>query len=115
MILKKETMYTIHLSLKSFNLDSLSRTENYLLSLFFFLGGGQVKHKNNPQKCQKITVLRSPHIDKKSREQFQRLTHKKTLTVFFEKKSTLFLFFEFLKESKTRGVEIEIITEFSTY
>lgn len=108
-------MYTVQLSLKSFNLDSLSRSENYLLSLFLFVGGGQVKHQNNPKKCQKITVLRSPHIDKKSREQFQRLTHKKTLTVFFEKKNTLFLFFEFLKESKTQGVEMEIVTEFLTY
>lgn len=60
-------------------------------------------------------MLRSPHIDKKSREQFQRLTHKKTLTFFFEKKSTLFLFLDFLKESKTQGVEIEVLTEFSTY
>lgn len=108
-------MYTIHLSLKSFNLDSLNGTEEALLPLFSFLGVNQVKHQNNPKKCKKITVLRSPHIDKKSREQYQRLTHKKTLTLCFENKNTLFLFFELLKHSQARGVEIEIRIEFSTY
>lgn len=108
-------MYTIHLSLKSFTLDSLNRTENYLLPLFSFLGANNVKHQNNPKKCKKITVLRSPHIDKKSREQFQQVTHKKTLTLCFDNKNILFLFFELLKHTQTRGVEIEIRTEFSTY
>ncbi len=108
-------MYTIHLSLKSFNLDSLNRTENYLLSLFSFFGATQVKHQNNPKKCKKITVLRSPHIDKKSREQFQQVTHKKTITVCLDTKNILFLFFELLKETQTQGVEIEMLTDFSTY
>jgi small subunit ribosomal protein S10 len=32
-----------------------------------------------PTKIEKFTVLRSPHIDKKSREQFEIRTHKRLL------------------------------------
>ena len=34
-----------------------------------------------PTKIQKITVLRSPHVDKKSREQFEIRTHKRVLDI----------------------------------
>jgi hypothetical protein len=35
-----------------------------------------------PKHSEKITVLRSPHIDKKSREQFEILTHKSSMIGF---------------------------------
>ena len=35
-----------------------------------------------PTKIQKITVLRSPHVDKKSREQFEIRTHKRLIDIF---------------------------------
>ena len=34
-----------------------------------------------PTRMEKITVLRSPHIDKKSREQFEIRTHKRMLDI----------------------------------
>ena len=34
-----------------------------------------------PTKIEKYTVLRSPHIDKKSREQFEIRTHKRLLDI----------------------------------
>ena len=34
-----------------------------------------------PTKIEKFTVLRSPHIDKKSREQFEIRTHKRLLDI----------------------------------
>jgi small subunit ribosomal protein S10 len=34
-----------------------------------------------PLKIEKYTLLRSPHVDKKSREQFERITHKRVLTI----------------------------------
>ncbi len=34
-----------------------------------------------PTKIEKYTVLRSPHIDKKSREQFEIRTHKRVLEI----------------------------------
>ncbi len=35
-----------------------------------------------PTKLEKFTVLRSPHIDKKSREQFEMRTHKRVIDIF---------------------------------
>ena len=34
-----------------------------------------------PTKIHKITVLRSPHVDKKSREQFEIRTHKRLIDI----------------------------------
>ena len=35
-----------------------------------------------PTKIEKFTVNRSPHIDKKSREQFEMRTHKRVIDIF---------------------------------
>ena len=34
-----------------------------------------------PTKIDKVTVLRSPHVDKKSREQFETRTHKRLIDI----------------------------------
>ena len=39
--------------------------------------GAQVKFNSITDRIEKFTVLRSPHIDKKSREQFETRTHKR--------------------------------------
>ena len=108
-------MYTIHLNLKSFERKPLKKTENSILSLFEFLNLNQIKKITNPKKSKKITVLRSPHIDKKSREHFQLVTFKRTLNVSgLDKQSVLFIF-EILKNLKSIGVEISIALDFRTY
>ncbi len=35
-----------------------------------------------PTRVERYTVLRSPHIDKKSREQFEMRTHKRLIDIF---------------------------------
>ena len=35
-----------------------------------------------PTKIEKFTVNRSPHVDKKSREQFEMRTHKRVIDIF---------------------------------
>ena len=35
-----------------------------------------------PTRIERYTVLRSPHIDKKSREQFEMRTHKRIIDIF---------------------------------
>lgn len=49
---------------------------------------------NLPLKIKKITLLKSPHVHKKAREQFELTTFKKvfTITNFKNTKSLLFLF-----------------------
>ena len=58
-----------------------------------------------PTKIERYTVLRSPHVDKKSREQFEIRTHKRLIDVMEPGSKTI--------ESLTRldlpaGVDIEI-------
>lgn len=108
-------MYTISLNLKSFDLNSLIRTENCLFSIFSFFKIQKIKQKMNPKNFKKITVLRSPHIDKKSREQFQIISYKRTLLLNLPSKILVLLFLEILKTSKFPGVESEILLEFSTF
>ncbi len=36
-----------------------------------------------PRRYERFTVLRSPHVDKKARDQFERTTHKRLLKVTF--------------------------------
>jgi small subunit ribosomal protein S10 len=37
-----------------------------------------------PKKSERFTVLRSPHVDKKARDQFERVTYKRLLVFKFE-------------------------------
>ena len=42
-----------------------------------------------PTKIEKFTVLRSPHVDKKSREQFEIRTHKRLLDILEPSQDTM--------------------------
>ncbi len=108
-------MYLIHLHLKSFTQESIVELENWLVHLFSFLDRTSVKQKAKPKEIKKITVLRSPHIDKKSREHYQMIRRKKTYSLSIENKNLVFLLLEILKDVHLIGVELEIFVEFSNY
>jgi small subunit ribosomal protein S10 len=58
-----------------------------------------------PTRMEKITVLRSPHIDKKSREQFEIRTHKRMLDIVDPTPQTV----DALKKlDLAAGVDVEI-------
>mgnify|MGYP000589639950 FL=1 len=58
-----------------------------------------------PTKIEKYTVLRSPHIDKKSREQFEIRTHKRLIDIFEPTPQTVDAL---MKLDLSAGVDIEI-------
>ena len=58
-----------------------------------------------PTKISKYTVLRSPHVDKKSREQFEIRTHKRLLDI---SESTPETVDALMKLSLSTGVNVEI-------
>ena len=60
-----------------------------------------------PTKIEKFTVLRSPHVDKKSREQFEIRTHKRMLDIFEWTPQTVDAL---TKLELPAGVEVEIRT-----
>ena len=58
-----------------------------------------------PTNIQKYTVLRSPHIDKKSREQFEIRTHKRVLDILDPTPETVDAL---MKLDLASGVDVEI-------
>jgi small subunit ribosomal protein S10 len=57
----------------------------------------------NHKKC--FTVLRSPHVDKKSREQFELTTHKRILDIVSPTEQTMDAL---MKLNISAGVDVEI-------
>jgi len=58
-----------------------------------------------PTKISKITVLRSPHVDKKSREQFEIRTHKRLIDIMDPTPQTVEAL---MKLDLAAGVDVEI-------
>ena len=58
-----------------------------------------------PTRIEKFTVLRSPHIDKKSREQFEMRTHKRLLDIVDPTPQTVDAL---MKLDLASGVDVEI-------
>ena len=61
-----------------------------------------------PTKTQRWTVLRSPHIDKKSREQFELKTHKRLIDIVDSRPQTVDAL---TKLDLPAGVDVEIKVE----
>ena len=60
-----------------------------------------------PTRINKYTVLRSPHVNKKSREQFEIRTHKRLLDILEPTQQTLDAL---MKLDLSAGVDVEIRT-----
>jgi len=60
-----------------------------------------------PTKIHKYCVLRSPHVNKKSREQFEMRIHRRILDILNPTNQTMD---ELMKTDLSAGVEIEIKT-----
>ena len=60
-----------------------------------------------PTRINRFTVLRGPHVDKKSREQFEIRTHKRLLDILEPTQQTLDAL---MKLDLSAGVDVEIKT-----
>ena len=58
-----------------------------------------------PTEINKFTVLRSPHVDKKSREQFEMRTHKRIIDIIDPTQQTID---SLMKLDLSSGVDVEI-------
>jgi len=58
-----------------------------------------------PNRIQKFTILRGPHVDKKSREQFEMRTHKRVLDIIEPTPQTVDAL---MKLDLASGVDVEI-------
>ncbi|MBL7072994.1 MAG: 30S ribosomal protein S10 [Candidatus Omnitrophica bacterium] len=71
----------IRLSLKSFDHKLLDVSMSEIVETVKKTGASVVGPVPLPTRRELYTVLRSPHVDKKSREQFELKTHKRLLDI----------------------------------
>jgi len=61
-----------------------------------------------PRKIEKYTLLRSPHADKKARDQFERRTHKRLIVLTLAESTTnIFLLKNLLERLQVGAVGVE--------
>lgn len=80
-LLLKQTPSRINFKIKSFHHKIFNKAIDKILKKINSLFIKDYKIIALPIKIQRFTVLRSPHIDKKSREQFEIKTHFRLLTI----------------------------------
>ena len=71
----------IRIRLKAFDHRVLDQSTQEIVNTAKRTGAGVRGPIPLPTRIEKSTVLRSPHIDKKSREQFEVRTHKRLLDI----------------------------------
>jgi small subunit ribosomal protein S10 len=71
----------IRIKLRAYDHRLLDQSTQEIVSAAQRTGAGVIGPIPLPQNIKKITVNRSPHIDKKSREQFEMRTHKRLLDI----------------------------------
>ncbi len=71
----------LQVRLKAFHRHYLNHFAAALFARAEALGLPRPSQAFLPRKTERWTVLRSPHVDKKARDQFQRVTHKRLVTI----------------------------------
>src|SRR3990172_3097185 len=79
----------IRLTLKSYDHQLLDKAVKQIVLTVKRTGSKVVGPVPLPNRCQIFTVLRSPHVDKESREQFELVTHKRILDIVSPSEQTM--------------------------
>ncbi len=102
---KKSKQGRIRLKLKSFDSKLLDVSMEEIVDTVKQTGATVVGPVPRPTKKELYTVLRSPHVDKKSREQFALQTHKRLLDIVDSTSKTIDAL---RKLDLPAGVDVEI-------
>lgn len=95
----------IRLTLKSYDHQLLDKAIKQIVSTVKRTGSQMVGPVPLPNRKRVFTVLRSPHIDKKSREQFDLTTHRRILDIVAPSDQTMDAL---MKLNISSGVDVEI-------
>ena len=95
----------IRLSLKSYDHQLLDKAVKQIVLTVKRTGSEVMGPVPLPNRKRCFTVLRSPHIDKKSREQFELTTHKRILDIVSPSDQTMDAL---MKLNISSGVDVEI-------
>jgi small subunit ribosomal protein S10 len=97
----------IRIKLKAFDHKILDQSVSEIVDTVSHSGANIAGPIPLPTKIHKYCVLRSPHVDKKSREQFEMRIHRRILDILNPTGQTMD---ELMKTDLSAGVEIEIKT-----
>ena len=97
----------IRIRLKAYDHKLLDQATHEIVDTARRTGARVVGHIPLPTRITKYCVLRSPHVDKKSREQFEIRTHKRLLDILEPTQPTLDAL---MKLDLSAGVDVEIKT-----
>ena len=100
-------MQRIRIRLKAYDHRNLDQSTREIVETARQSGAKVVGPIPLPTKIAKYTVLRSPHVDKKSREQFEIRTHKRLIDILDPTPQTLDAL---MKLDLSAGVHVEIKT-----
>lgn len=100
-------MEKIRIRLKAYDYKVLDQSVAEIVDIAKRTGAKVTGPVPLPTRINKFTVLRSPHVDKKSREQFEIRTHKRMLDILEPSPSTLDAL---MKLDLSAGVDVEIKT-----
>lgn len=95
----------IRLTLKSYDHQLLDKAVKQIVMTVKRTGSQIMGPVPMPNKKRCFTVLRSPHIDKKSREQFELTTHRRILDIVSPSDATMDAL---MKLNISSGVDVEI-------
>jgi small subunit ribosomal protein S10 len=95
----------IRLTLKSYDHQLLDQAVKQIVSTVRRTGSQLVGPVPMPNKKRVFTVLRSPHVNKKSREQFELTTHRRILDIVAPSDQTMDAL---MKLNISSGVDVEI-------
>ena len=95
----------IRIRLKAYDYKLLDQSAGEIVETAKRTGAKVVGPIPLPTRINKYTVLRSPHVDKKSREQFEIRTHKRLLDILEPTQQTLDAL---MKLDLSAGVDVEI-------
>ena len=95
----------IKISLESFDHIVLNKAMQEIINTVKRTGAAVKGPIPLPTKIQKFTVIRGPHVDKDSREQFEIRTHKRLLDILEPTQQTIDAL---MKLDLSAGVDVEI-------
>ena len=95
----------IRIRLKAFDFRMLDQSASEIVETAKRTGAKVAGPIPLPTRIEKFTVLRSPHVDKKSREQFEIRTHKRVLDIVDPTPQTVDAL---MKLDLAAGVDVEI-------
>lgn len=97
--------HKIRLTLKSYDHQLLDSAVKQIVLTAKRTGSSVLGPIPMPNKKKCFTVLRSPHVDKKSREQFELVTHKRILDIVSPAEQTMDAL---MRLNISAGVDVEI-------